>query len=101
MQTLMRASVLIGLLAAVPLAAQPPAGAAAAPAMVLTVQGFRDGEEIPVRFSQAAPGAAPGEGTSPAMSWITVPPGTQSFVQNRRALDVARPAAMSPEPRFD
>jgi Raf kinase inhibitor-like YbhB/YbcL family protein len=58
--------------------------------MVLTVQGFPDGGQIPVKFSQAAPGAAPGEGTSPAMSWTNVPPGTQSFVLNMRDLDVAR-----------
>jgi Raf kinase inhibitor-like YbhB/YbcL family protein len=84
-----------GLFAALPAAAQAPAAGAAAatpppPAMVLTVQGFPDGGEIPVRFSQAAPGAAPGEGTSPAMSWTNVPPGTQSFVLNMRDLDVAR-----------
>lgn len=70
--------------------AQAPAGGAAPPAMVLTVQGFPDGGQIPVRFSQAAPGAAPGEGTSPALSWTNVPPGTQSFVLNMRDLDVAR-----------
>jgi hypothetical protein len=58
--------------------------------MVLSVQGFPDGGQIPVRFSQAAPGAAPGEGTSPAMTWTNVPPGTQSFVLNMRDLDVAR-----------
>ena len=58
--------------------------------MVLTVLGFADGSQIPVRFSQAAPGAAPGEGTSPAMNWTNVPPGTQSFVINMRDLDVAR-----------
>jgi Raf kinase inhibitor-like YbhB/YbcL family protein len=81
-----------------PLAAQAPAGGAGpqgpatppSPAMVLTVSGFPDGGQIPVKFSQAAPGAAPGEGTSPAMSWINVPPGTQSFVLNMRDLDVAR-----------
>ena len=65
--------VVSGFVAALPAAAQQPGaapGAAAAPpAMVLTVQGFPDGGEIPVKFSQAAPGAAPGEGTSPAMSW--------------------------------
>jgi Raf kinase inhibitor-like YbhB/YbcL family protein len=78
--------------AAVPAAAQAPAAGAAppAPAMVLTVQGFPDGGDIPVRFSQAAPGAAPGEGTSPAMTWTNVPAGTQSFVLNMRDLDVAR-----------
>jgi hypothetical protein len=75
-------------------AAQTPGGqrggAPAAPAMTLTVSGFPDGGQIPVKFSQAAPGAAPGEGTSPAISWANVPPGTQSFVLNMRDLDVAR-----------
>jgi Raf kinase inhibitor-like YbhB/YbcL family protein len=91
----MRAIALIvvsGFLAALPAAAQQPAAGAAppAPAMVLTVQGFPDGGEIPVKFSQAAPGVAPGEGLSPAMNWTNVPPGTQSFVLNMRDLDVAR-----------
>jgi Raf kinase inhibitor-like YbhB/YbcL family protein len=72
--------------------AQERGGAAqpAAPAMTLTVSGFPDGGQIPVRFTQAAPGAAPGEGTSPAMTWANVPAGTQSFVLNFRDLDVAR-----------
>jgi Raf kinase inhibitor-like YbhB/YbcL family protein len=65
-------------------------GAPAAPAMTLTVAGFADGADIPVKFSQAAPGAAPGEGTSPAITWTNVPAGTQSFVLNMRDLDVAR-----------
>jgi Raf kinase inhibitor-like YbhB/YbcL family protein len=74
-------------------AAQTPGqrgGAPAAPAMTLTVSGFPDGADIPVKFSQAAPGAAPGEGTSPAISWANVPAGTQSFVLNMRDMDVAR-----------
>jgi len=79
---------------AAPLMAQAPAGqrggAPAAPAMTLTVTGFDDGDEIPVKFSQAAPGAAPGEGTSPAIAWANVPAGTQSFVLTMRDLDVAR-----------
>jgi Raf kinase inhibitor-like YbhB/YbcL family protein len=66
------------------------AGGPAAPAMTLTVSGFPDGGPIPVKFSQAAPGAAPGEGTSPAISWANVPAGTQSFVLNMRDMDVAR-----------
>jgi len=65
-------------------------GAPASPPMTLTVSGFPDGGEIPVKFSQAAPGAAPGEGTSPALSWTNVPAGTQSFVINMRDMDVAR-----------
>jgi Raf kinase inhibitor-like YbhB/YbcL family protein len=72
---------------AVALAAAP---APAAPAMVLAVDGFADGGHIPVRYSQAAPGVAPGEGTSPAMNWKNVPAGTQSFVLHMHDLDVAR-----------
>jgi Raf kinase inhibitor-like YbhB/YbcL family protein len=67
-----------------------PAPAPAGPAMTLTVAGFPDGGQIPVRFSQAAPGVATGEGTSPAISWANVPAGTQSFVLNMRDMDVAR-----------
>lgn len=76
------------------LVAQQPAGprgaAPAAPAMTLAVVGFPDGGDVPVRFSQAAPGVAPGEGLSPAISWANVPAGTQSFVLNMRDMDVAR-----------
>jgi Raf kinase inhibitor-like YbhB/YbcL family protein len=68
----------------------PRAGGPPAPPMTMTVTGFADGGQIPVRFSQAAEGAAPGEGTSPAMSWSNVPPGTQSFVLHMHDLDVAR-----------
>lgn len=56
---------------------------------ILTVDGFADGADIPVRFSQAAEGAAPGGGTSPALNWINVPAGTQSFVVNMEDLDFA------------
>src|SRR3954466_2984269 len=84
----------IALLAAMPAAAQPPGGqraaAPAAPALTLTVAGFPDGADIPVKFSQAAPGVAPGEGLSPAISWTNPPAGTQSFVLNMHDMDVAR-----------
>jgi len=66
------------------------AGAPAAPPMTMTVAGFSDGGQIPVKFSQAAEGAAPGEGTSPAISWSNVPAGAQSFVLNMHDMDVAR-----------
>ena len=59
-------------------------------AMTLTIPGFPDGGHIPVKFSQAAEGAAPGEGTSPAMSWANVPAGTQSFFLHMHDMDVAR-----------
>ena len=91
---------LMTILIALPLAAQDRgagrggqrgAGGAAGPApMALTIPGFPDGGQIPVRFSQAAEGAAPGEGTSPAMSWANPPAGTQSFLLNMHDMDVVR-----------
>lgn len=66
-------------------------GAAAAPAaFTMTIPGFPDGAQVPVRFSQAAEGAAPGEGTSPAINWANPPAGTQTFLLNMHDLDVAR-----------
>jgi Raf kinase inhibitor-like YbhB/YbcL family protein len=65
-------------------------GATAAPAMTLTIPGFPDGGQIPVKFSQAAPGVAAGEGTSPAMQWANAPAGTVSFVLHMHDLDVVR-----------
>lgn len=59
------------------------------PAFILTVEGFSDGADIPVRFSQAAEGALPGGGTSPAINWENVPAGAQSFVVNMMDLDFA------------
>ena len=82
------------LLVAMPISGQTPGGqrgnAPAGPAMTLTIPAFPDGGQIPVRFSQAAQGAAPGEGTSPAINWASPPAGTQSFVLNMRDMDVAR-----------
>ena len=84
----------IAVVAALPrIAAQQPSARGAtppAPAMTLTVAGFADGADIPVKFSQAAPGVATGEGLSPAISWANVPAGTQSFFLNMRDMDVAR-----------
>jgi Raf kinase inhibitor-like YbhB/YbcL family protein len=58
--------------------------------MILSTTAFPDGGTIPVKFSQAAPGAAPGEGTSPALTWSNAPAGTQSFVLHMHDLEVAR-----------
>jgi Raf kinase inhibitor-like YbhB/YbcL family protein len=63
---------------------------AAAPAMTLTTTAFADGGIIPVKYSQAAPGVAPGEGLSPALAWTNTPPGTQSLVLHMHDLEVAR-----------
>jgi Raf kinase inhibitor-like YbhB/YbcL family protein len=86
------AGLIVTLSAISTLAAQQRGGAPApaAPPMTMTVAGFPDGGQIPVRFSQAAEGAAPGEGTSPAITWTNVPAGTQSFFLNMHDMDVAR-----------
>ena len=65
-------------------------GAAPAPPMTMTVSGFPDGGQFPVKFSQAAEGAAPGEGTSPAITWTNAPAGTQTFLLNMHDMDLAR-----------
>lgn len=72
------------------LAAQNAGRGAAPPAMTLTIPGYPDGGHIPVKFSQAAPGVAVGEGTSPAIEWAHAPAGTQSFVLNMHDMDVTR-----------
>jgi Raf kinase inhibitor-like YbhB/YbcL family protein len=89
MNRIMSLLALCTVLTTVPALAQAPA-APVAPAMTLTVQGFADGGDIPVRFSQAAPGVAPGEGTSPAISWTNVPAGTRSLVLHMHDMDVTR-----------
>lgn len=78
------------LLVALPVAAQQRGAAPAAPAMILTVEGFPDGGDVPVKYSQAAPGVATGEGLSPAISWTNVPAGTRSFFLNMHDMDLAR-----------
>jgi len=77
---------------AAPLAAQGGGGrgGAGGGGMTLTTPAFPDGGTIPVRFSQAAEGAAPGEGTSPALAWAGAPAGTQSFVLHMHDLEVVR-----------
>jgi len=71
-------------------AGQRAGGAPAAPPMTMAIAAFPDGGQIPVKYSQAAPGAAPGEGTSPAITWTNVPPGTQSFFLNMHDMEVVR-----------
>ena len=70
--------------------AQQRGAAPAAPPMTMTVAGFPDGGQFPVKYSQAAPGIATGEGLSPAITWTNAPAGTQSFVLNMHDMEVAR-----------
>jgi Raf kinase inhibitor-like YbhB/YbcL family protein len=58
--------------------------------MTLTTNAFSDGRAIPVRFSQAAEGAASGGGTSPALEWANAPDNTQSFMLHMHDLEAAR-----------
>ena len=76
----------IVMLAAAKLAAQnPPArgGGARAPPMTLTTNGWPDGTDIPVKYTQA------GEQVSPALTWMHAPAGTASFVVLMHDPDVA------------
>lgn len=70
--------------------AQAPATPPAAPPMVLTSTAFPDGGIIPLKYSQAAPGTAPGEGVSPALTWTNVPPAARSLVLHMRDLEGVR-----------
>ena len=86
------ASVIVVSVVAITNAQQRGGGAASptAPPMTMTIAAFPDGGLIPVRFSQAAEGVAPGEGTSPAITWANVPAGTQSLVLNMHDMEVVR-----------
>ena len=60
------------------------------PPMTLSTTAFADGTIIPIKYSQAAPGTAIGEGTSPALTWTNAPAGTQSLLLHMHDLDFVR-----------
>ncbi|MFI5194444.1 MAG: YbhB/YbcL family Raf kinase inhibitor-like protein [Chitinophagales bacterium] len=64
------------------------------PALTLSTTAFEDGGIIPVKYSQAAEGAAPGGGTSPALTWTNPPAGTKSFVLHMHDLDFVHDKTM-------
>jgi len=86
----MRPLLLSAIVASAAISLWAQGGGAPPKPMTLTIPSFSDGGMFPVQYSQAAPGVATGEGTSPAMSWANVPAGTQSFVINMHDLDLAR-----------
>jgi len=58
-------------------------------AFMLMIDAFPDGGEIPIQYSQAAPDAEPGGGTSPELRWVNAPEGTRSFVVHMQDLSFA------------
>ena len=75
-------------------------GAPAGPVMTMTVAGFADGGIVPVKYSQAAEGVAPGEGTSPEVKWMNAPAGTQYFVLHMHDMDLARNRTTDDQPHW-
>ena len=69
---------------------QAPAAGPPAPAMTLSTPAFPDGGDIPIKYTQAAPGAKPGEGTSLPLTWANAPAATQSFVLHMHDMEAAR-----------
>ena len=65
-------------------AAGAQGGGPAAKPMVLTIPGFADGTDIPVKYTQA------GEQTSPAISWTNTPAGTVSFLLHMHDVEGTR-----------
>ena len=82
-----------GVVVAVVVAGQAPAGAPAGqaggrgpagPPMTMSIAAFTDGGQIPAKYTQA------GEQVSPAINWTNTPAGTQSFVLHFHDAEVAR-----------
>jgi Raf kinase inhibitor-like YbhB/YbcL family protein len=94
MLNFLKASLILAVLGAAPALAQQQAAPAQQtprpPPMTLSVPAYPDGGQFPIEFSQLAPGAAKGGGTSPEIDWQNVPAGTKSFVLHFHDIDVVR-----------
>src|SRR5262249_44911759 len=74
---------------AVAFAQTPPqtgavAAAPAPPPMRMSIAGFADGTDVPLKYSAA------GASTSPAITWASAPPGTVTFLLHMHDMEVAR-----------
>ncbi len=70
------------------------AGPPRPPGLVLTIPGWPDGTQIPLRFTQA------GEQVSPELRWSNVPAGTVTFVVNMLDPDVAQQRGTETQPHW-
>jgi hypothetical protein len=66
-------------------AAQTPTGPAPTQKhLIMTITGFADGSDIPLKYTQA------GNQTSPEITWINVPAGTVTFLLHMHDMDFSR-----------
>jgi len=68
--------------------------------LTIEIPAFTDGDWIPRQFTQAAPGAAPGEGTSPEIRWHGAPEGTKSFFLHVHDPDFVRGNSIDDQPHW-
>ncbi len=52
--------------------------------LIMTITGFADGSDIPLKYTQA------GSQTSPEITWINTPPGTVTFLLHMHDMEVSR-----------
>jgi Raf kinase inhibitor-like YbhB/YbcL family protein len=64
------------------------------PPMILTTSGWPDGQQIPIKYTQA------GEQVSPELKWTNVPAGTVSFVINMLDPDVSVQKGTETQPHW-